>query len=64
MESNKKEEPVEAKPLPRWIRRAFKLKDEKKQEKIIRQARDQGYSLVDIMLGFEEYRLHRDGKPN
>lgn len=61
MDSNKNEELIRStKPLPRWIRRAFKLKDDVKREKIFIEARDQGYSILDLLAGFEEFKIKRD----
>ncbi len=63
MNSNKNENLIRStKPLPRWIRRAFKLKDDAKREKIFIAARDQGFSILDLLAGFEEFKIKRDKK--
>jgi len=64
MDSNKKEEPVTIRPLPRWIRRAFGLRDEAKRERIFTAARDQGFTLQELLAGHELHKLKLVGKPN
>ena len=61
MDSNKNEKLIRStRRLPRWIRRAFKLKDDAKREKIFIEARDQGFSILDLLAGFEEFKIKRD----
>jgi len=51
-------------PLPRWLRKAFDLKNEKKRKEILTRARDEGFSAEEILVGYCEHKLKGKGLPN
>jgi len=45
-----------SRPLPRWLRRAFKMKNKNKVNRIINKAYSQGFTIVDILSGYEQHK--------
>ena len=50
--------------LPKWLRKAFDIKSEKKQEKIFTKARHMGFSAEEILVGYHEHKLKGKGLPS